>query len=127
MKVQEAATSGGTIVYNVSRENNVAREPQTRGEGQLKVCIVCFLVRASAEHPCLAIIFPREVVCQQSPDPRAVRLRGSSCNQDLFDSPAELKGPISQALKLAMGAGNEDPHAWRRYGRTLSAGSCCEN
>jgi hypothetical protein len=37
----------------------------------------------------------------------------------------ELKGPISQALKLAIGVSNEDPHAWRRYGRTLSAGSCC--
>ena len=45
-----------------SRENNVAREPQTRGKSQLKVRIVCFLVCASAEHPCLATLFSLETL-----------------------------------------------------------------
>jgi hypothetical protein len=42
----------------------MAREPQTRGESQLKGRVVCFPVCASVEQPCLATLFSPTAWCE---------------------------------------------------------------
>jgi hypothetical protein len=48
----------------------MAREPQTRGESQLKGRVVCFPVCASVEQPCLATLFSPTAWCELAIRPK---------------------------------------------------------